>query len=126
MYSLCLQKNFSARHYLIGGDWGSENLPHEHPYRVEIRLSAKDLDEHGYLVDLAELEPILDGCIGYYKKQMLNDLPEFHEVNPSIERLAKRFHDRFLQQLGSHRFCAVEIRMWEDEMAWASYHEVFV
>jgi 6-pyruvoyltetrahydropterin/6-carboxytetrahydropterin synthase len=125
MYTLCLQKAFTARHYLIDGDWGSENQPHAHPYRVEIRLSANDLDANGYLVDLAELEPILDVCVGYYEGRLLNDLPEFHRVNPSIECLSKCFYNRFLQRLGGHGFCAVEIRIWENEMAWASYHEAF-
>lgn len=125
MHTLCLQKAFTARHYLIGGDWGRENEPHAHPYRVEIRLSGNDLDAHGYLVDLDELEPILDGCVGYYQDRLLNDLPEFHQINPSIERLARRFCERVLKRLGSHRLSAVEIRLWENEMAWASYRESF-
>jgi 6-pyruvoyltetrahydropterin/6-carboxytetrahydropterin synthase len=125
MYTLCLQKAFTARHYLIGGDWGDENQPHAHSYRVEIRLSAKDLDAHGYLVDLAELEPILERCVNHYRDRVLNDLPELRQTNPSIEHLARRFCDRFLQRLGSHRFSSVEIRLWENETAWASYEESF-
>jgi 6-pyruvoyltetrahydropterin/6-carboxytetrahydropterin synthase len=125
MYTLRLQKAFNAHHYLIGGDWGSENQPHAHPYRVEIRLTAGELDAHGYLVDLEVIEPILDACVGHYRDRLLNDLPEFLETNPSIEHLANRFCEGFLQRLGGHRFSAVEIRIWEDEMAWASYRKTF-
>jgi 6-pyruvoyltetrahydropterin/6-carboxytetrahydropterin synthase len=123
MYTLCLQRAFTARHYLIGGDWGRENQPHAHPYRVEIRLSAEGLDAHGYLVDLAELEPILDACVGHYQDQLLNDLPEFDQTNPSIEHLARRFCHRFGQRLGNLSFSAVEVRIWENDLAWASYQE---
>jgi hypothetical protein len=28
MYSLSLQRDFIASHYLVGGDWGPENDPH--------------------------------------------------------------------------------------------------
>ncbi len=125
MYTLCLQQGFTARHYLIGGDWGSENHPHSHTYRVEIRLAAHELDAHGYVADLAELELILDSCVAHYRDGLLNELPEFHEKNPSIERLANQFCERFLQRLGSHAFSTVEVRIWENEIAWASYRKSF-
>lgn len=125
MYTLCLQQGFTAGHYLIGGEWGSENHPHSHTYRVEVRLAAHELDPHGYVADLVELEPILDSCVAHYRDRLLNELPEFHEMNPSIERLARQFCERLLQGLGSHAFSTVEIRIWENEMAWASYRESF-
>jgi 6-pyruvoyltetrahydropterin/6-carboxytetrahydropterin synthase len=125
MYALTLQRNFRARHYLIGGDWGPENDPHSHDYRVEIRLRARDLDANGYLIDLDDLERFVDTCVAYYRGMLLNDSPDFDGVNPSIERFAKRFHTRFLKQIGPHRFQAVEIRIWETDEAWASYQEKF-
>jgi 6-pyruvoyltetrahydropterin/6-carboxytetrahydropterin synthase len=125
MYTLCLQKTFIARHFLFGGDWGDENRPHSHPYRVEVRMSAENLDAHGYLADLAQLDPLLDACASYYRDRLLNELPEFDQINPSLEHLAKRLCDRFLSRLGPHRFSTVEVRIWENEVAWASYQERF-
>lgn len=125
MYTLCLQQGFTARHYLIGGDWGSENQPHSHTYRVEIRMTAHELDAHGYVVDLAVLEPILDSCVAHYRDRLLNDLPELHGTNPSVERLAEQFCERFLLHLDSHAFRMVEVRIWENEMAWASFRKSF-
>ena len=123
MYTLALQRAFSARHYLIGGDWGPENDPHAHAYRVEVRLRARELDAHGYLVDLENLEQVLDACVAIYRDRLLNDLPDFDRINPSIEHFAKRFCTCFLKEFGPHRFLVVEIRIWENEMAWASYRE---
>jgi len=125
MYTLALQRSFSARHYLIGGDWGPENNPHAHQYRVEVRLSARELDEHGYLVDLDHLERILDECVASYSERVLNDLAEFDGLNPSIEHFTRLFCRRFLEHLGAHRFEAVELRIWEHEAAWASFRETF-
>lgn len=125
MYALAIHRSFTARHYLIGGDWGPENHPHEHPYRAEVRLSAGRLDAHGYLVDLEQLEQDVDACIDAYRGRLLNDLPEFKGLNPSIEHFARIVCTRLLQLLGDHRFQAVEIRIWENEDAWASYRETF-
>lgn len=125
MYTLMLKRSFIARHYLIGGDWGAENEVHSHPYRVEVRLSAEHLDQHGYLVDLEKLEGFLDACVARYQDQVLNDLPEFTEINPSIEHFSKRFFDVFMLRIKDYRFKRVEIRIWENEVAWASYREIF-
>ncbi len=47
MYTLAVQRNFIASHYLVGGDWGPENQLHSHHYRVEVILEASELDRHG-------------------------------------------------------------------------------
>jgi 6-pyruvoyltetrahydropterin/6-carboxytetrahydropterin synthase len=60
MYQLCLQRAFEARHYLIGGDWGAENEVHAHSYRLEWILEGAQLDAHGYLVDLVQVEAHLE------------------------------------------------------------------
>ncbi len=123
MYSLMLRKDFIAQHFLIGGDWGEENQLHSHAYTVEVRLSAEKLDEHGYLVDLDELEIFLNACITYFKNKILNDLPEFKGINPSIENLAFHFHKMLLSKFKQHCFAETEVRIWENDQAWASYKE---
>ncbi|MGD8252643.1 MAG: 6-carboxytetrahydropterin synthase [Desulfobacterales bacterium] len=125
MYTLVLQRDFTASHFLIGGDWGEENHPHEHPYRVEVHLHGRRLDAHGYLVDLDRLETVLEECVFRYRGRSLNALPEFQGVNPSLENFAKRFFDALFQQLGHHSLEGGEIRIWENEAAWASYREAF-
>ena len=30
MYTVSVKRDFIARHFLIGGDWGRENEPHAH------------------------------------------------------------------------------------------------
>jgi 6-pyruvoyltetrahydropterin/6-carboxytetrahydropterin synthase len=126
MYQLSLQRTFIARHYLIGGDWGAENHPHSHPYRLEIRLEASELDRHGYIVDLDQLEQVIDQLIGRYQDRLLNEMPEFDQLNPSLERFAKHICDKFLKQMELPRFRSLEVRLWENEMAWASYRKDFV
>ena len=56
MYTLAVRKDFIARHYLIGGDWGAENLPNSHHYLLELNLSGSVLDIHG--LTITHLYPI--------------------------------------------------------------------
>ncbi len=119
MYNLCFQRAFTARHALIGGDWGAENKEHAHSYRIEWELRASCLDRHGYLVDLVEVERSLDGALKRYSGACLNELPEFADVNPSLERFAKVLWDLLSASLPAGVECAV--RVWENESAWAGY-----
>ena len=125
MYTLAVGRAFKARHYLVGGDWGPENEPHDHAYRVEVRLAADDLDRHGYIVDLEKLEALLDQIAARYRNLLLNDLPEFEGLNPSIEHFSRCFFDHLVGGLGRERFAWIEVRLWETEDAWASYRERF-
>ena len=95
MYSLGMRREFSARHYLIGGDWGAENIEHAHRYRLELVLEAMNLDSHGYLVDIVEVEQHLEEVIADFAGQTLNELAAFTGLNPSIERLATVLHTAF-------------------------------
>jgi len=102
MYTLGVRRDFIARHFLIGGDWGGENFPNSHQYVLELQLAGNELDEHGYLVDIVDVEKCLDGVVGYYKEQMLNEKPEFSGLNPSIEHFARilcmAFNERIKQK----------------------------
>jgi 6-pyruvoyltetrahydropterin/6-carboxytetrahydropterin synthase len=119
VYTLSLTRTFTARHYLIGGDWGDENRPHAHPYRLDLRLEGSSLDEHGYLVDLVEVEGRLDEQVEWARDRTLNDLPEFKGLNPSLEHFARIFAGRLAGSLPSDRLTALEVRLWESDSAWA-------
>ena len=125
MYTLGLGRDFEARHFLVGGDWGPENDPHDHAYRVEVRLTSDALDPHGYIVDLDDLNTLLDRVLDYYQGRLLNDLPEFKGLNPSIEHLSRIFFRQLVEGLGRHGFTEIEVRIWETDKAWAAYRERF-
>ena len=120
-YTLSLARSFDARHFLIGGDWGDENRPHAHPYRLELRLEAAALDEHGYLVDLVEVERLLDAQVDRVRGRTLNDLPDFAGLNPSLENFARILALALAEPLRGRGLSAVEVRVWETDSAWASY-----
>ena len=125
MYSLAVQRDFIASHYLVGGDWGSENQLHAHHYKVEIVLEGDQLDEHGYLVDIVDVEIQLEKLVSYYRDQTLNDLTEFKGLNPSIEHFARIFCKAISNCIQADTLKAVAVKIWENDIAWASYRDKF-
>ena len=121
MYTLGVKRNFIARHYLIGGDWGPENLPNSHHYVLELQLKGKDLDKHGYLVDIMDVEKHLDEIVNYYKDEMLNDKPEFAGLNPSIEHFSRILATSLSERIQAGNITELKVVLWENESAWAAY-----
>ena len=121
MYTLGVRRNFIARHFLIGGDWGPENFPNSHHYVLELQLAGKELDQHGYLVDIVDVEKHLDEVVGIYKEQMLNDCPEFTGLNPSIEHFARILATSLSERIKAPNISVVKVVLWENESAWAAY-----
>ena len=58
---------------------------------------------------------------------LLNDLEFFRDRQPSVENMARFFHQRLLAALRGRRSYAVdrivhaELKIWESPQAWASY-----
>ncbi len=125
MYKLSLRRSFIARHFLFGGDWGAENYPNSHQYLLELQLEGPQLDQHGYLYDIVEVEKYISQITGYYAEKMLNDLPEFEGLNPSLENFARIICSSLAQLLKSATLAAIEVRLWENETAWAAYRVEF-
>jgi 6-pyruvoyltetrahydropterin/6-carboxytetrahydropterin synthase len=121
MYSVAVSRNFVAQHFLIGGDWGSENNWHSHHYRVEVRLDGDALDQHNYLVDIVEIEEALESLVTHYRDKTLNEMPEFDGENPSVELFAKRFATQFSERISAPNIATITATLWENDIAWASY-----
>ncbi|MDP1545890.1 MAG: 6-carboxytetrahydropterin synthase [Anaerolineales bacterium] len=121
MYTLGVRREFIARHFLIGGDWGAENFPNSHHYTLELQLEGSDLDQHGYLVDIVDVEKRLDDVVGYYKEQMLNEKPEFAGLNPSIEHFARILAATLNEKIKAKNITGLKVVLWEHENAWAAF-----
>jgi 6-pyruvoyltetrahydropterin/6-carboxytetrahydropterin synthase len=125
MYTVAVKRDFIARHYLTGGDGGDEDKPHAHHYMIEVRLEGGTLDEHGYLTDICDIETILDARIDYFRDKLLNDLPEFGGLNPSIEHFARIICQSMAADMQTQQLSAMSVKLWENESAWAQFRQSF-
>ena len=123
MYKVAVKRDFVAQHYLIGGDWGAENHLHSHHYAVELQLEGVTLDQHGYLVDIVDIEHHLNALVAYYKDHTLNDLSEFVGLNPSIEHFSRILAETLATRIQASNLSALTVLVWENEIAWASYRK---
>jgi 6-pyruvoyltetrahydropterin/6-carboxytetrahydropterin synthase len=120
MYRLAITRDFIAQHFLIGGDWGAENVRHSHHYKLQVMLRGASLDAHGYLTDIVELERALQEVTARFADKTLNDLPPFAGLNPSLERFARVLHEELCAR-PILKGLSVAVKLWENDRDWASY-----
>jgi 6-pyruvoyltetrahydropterin/6-carboxytetrahydropterin synthase len=123
MYTVAVKRDFVAQHFLIGGDWGAENDWHSHHYQVEVQLHGATLDQHGYLVDIVDINRHLEALIGRYRDKTLNELPEFKDLNPSLEHFARLFCQTLAERIQAPNLSAVAVHLWENDTTWAAYRQ---
>lgn len=121
MYTVSVKRDFIAQHYLVGGDWGAENEPHSHHYQLELQLHGDELDRHGYLVDIVDIENALDALVARYRDRSLNEQPEFEGLNPSIEHFSRILCQALDERIQARNIRAMTVKLWENEIAWAAY-----
>ena len=123
MYTIAVKRDLIASHFLVGGDWGNENERHAHHYVVEVRLEGRQLDQHGYLADICDLESVLDRQVNFYRDKTLNELPEFKDLNPSIEHFARILCQNLAAHFPTDQLDALSVKIWENDMAWAEFRK---
>ena len=123
MYQLAITRDFIARHFLVGGDWGAENQEHSHHYRAEVIVEGQHLDQHGYLIDIVALEAALLDIIGGYADRVLNQQQAFAGLNPSIEHFSRILWEA-LRDAVSLPGGRLTVKLWENDRDWAAYVSV--
>jgi 6-pyruvoyltetrahydropterin/6-carboxytetrahydropterin synthase len=121
MYRVAVQRDFFARHYLTGGDYGIENDAHSHHWVIELELEGQTLDRAGFLVDMFDLEDNLDQRVGFFEEQMLNDLELFSGVNPTPENFARILCEELASEIYAEPVSKITVKLWQDDSAWVSY-----
>jgi len=120
-YELTVSREFVAQHYLTVPDPGPEGEVHSHRFALELRFAGPELGEYGYLVDIDDVEAVVDDLEDRYRDALLNDLPEFEGLNPSVEHFARLVGDRVERHLDDATPERLTVRLWEDDVSWASH-----
>jgi 6-pyruvoyltetrahydropterin/6-carboxytetrahydropterin synthase len=124
MYTVAVRRQFIARHYLIGNDWGEENREHSHHYSLEVSLEGIKLNKYGYLMDINLVNALLDKVIIRLRDRVLNNIPEFSGLNPSIEHLAGICCRWMEDGLTNPPITAICVKIVESEDACASVRHI--
>ncbi len=120
MFTVAVRQRFQARHQLLVAS-GPEAQPHAHDYLFELVLEGPRLDPDGYLVDIDVVKGAMRALVERYAGRMLNEQPDLHGINPSLESFARVLWNGATSALAGIGLTSVRVVLWEDETAWAAY-----
>ena len=108
MYELKVISSFSAAHHLLNYEGECENQ-HGHNWKVEVYLKGD------FKVLKKELKKVLDTL----DHKDINELPEFKNISPSSEILAKYIYEQMNKIFPQ----VSKVGVWENENSCSMYYE---
>ena len=122
MFEIEIDRSFSAAHQLRGYDGDCRNL-HGHNYEVTVTVEADSLNEVGIALDFKKLKAALDQVIAPYDHHNLSELPEFKEINPTSEVLARSIYRQMSELINDGNVRVARVRIGESASSRLTYRE---
>jgi 6-pyruvoyltetrahydropterin/6-carboxytetrahydropterin synthase len=122
MYSLKICTSFASAHNLKNYQGECENL-HGHNWKVEVSVTAKELDRAGLGIDFKILKAETKTLLKTLDHKYLNDLNPFIDISPSSECIARYVFKELSTRLNNENIKVACITVWESDVACASYYE---
>ena len=107
MFKLEKSCTIEVGHYLPDHPGKCKQL-HGHSIHVTVRCAAKELNEQGMVVDFGDIKKVIE----QYDHKCLNELPQFENLPPTSEHLARIIaRELFMEGLD---FLEVEVQETEN------------
>ena len=121
MWLISTESHFSAAHQLRGypGECGGV---HGHNFKVKVTVETNELESIGVGVDFKELKLTLQKMTNKLDHKNLNELPEFKNVNPTAENIAKLIWKDLKREI-KEKVKLKEVQVWESDTNSATYME---
>ena len=121
MYVLTVKQSFDAAHLLKGYQGKCSNL-HGHTWNIEVAIAGNELNQQGMLIDFGEIKASLKNILSKYDHTFLNELPEFVELNPTAENMARIIYYKLKRELATGLGIDY-VRVWESSATSALFKE---
>lgn len=121
-YTLKIVTDFAAAHTLRHYQ-GPCGRMHGHNWKLEVEVSARQLDDTGMVVDFKDIRQAAQQLSARLDHQYLNDIEPFNKLNPTAENIAAFFFQGLSALLNDDRVRVKAITVWETERACARYSE---
>jgi 6-pyruvoyltetrahydropterin/6-carboxytetrahydropterin synthase len=122
MYKLKVETSFAAAHCLNNYQGDCENL-HGHNWKVEVTVTANELDKAGLGIDFKILKSETSALLKTLDHKYLNELPPFIEKSPSSENIARYLYHELANKFNNDNVKLEMVTVWESDFASASYYE---
>ncbi len=122
MYELETSRVISCAHRLAGYNGECCNL-HGHNYRITVVLRAEKLDRIGIAFDFRKLKQVTDDAMAGYDHACLNDLPDFKDLNPTSENIARVLYQKMAPGINDGNVRLYIVKVAESDSSSACYME---
>ena len=122
MYELKVVTSFAAAHNLNNYQGECENL-HGHNWRVEVSVTASELDRAGLCIDFKILKAQTKELLNTLDHKYLNELSCFNGESPSSENISRYIYHELSATLNDGNVKVYKVTVWESDFACASYYE---
>ena len=121
-YTLKILTDFASAHTLRDYPGACARM-HGHNWKVEVEVSARQLDAIGMGVDFRVIKQATRDVAERLDHRYLNELEPFTQVNPTAENIAAYFHRELSANLNNDRVQVQAVTLWETERACVRYVE---
>ena len=121
-YRMKIVTDFAAAHLLRGYPGICSRL-HGHNWKVDVEVSATELDEIGMGMDFRDIKAATNELIGALDHRNLNDIPPFDEINPTAENISAYIFKGLSKELNNERVSIHAVTIWETDRACVTYSE---
>ena len=122
LYKVSVKLNFAAAHKLHGYEGPCENL-HGHNWKVDVSVTALELDNSGLGIDFKLLKSETKTLLKTLDHKYLNELEPFKTISPSSENIARYIFQELSRRLNNDNIKVESITVWESDFACARYYE---
>jgi 6-pyruvoyltetrahydropterin/6-carboxytetrahydropterin synthase len=122
MYRLKISSNFASAHNLMHYQGECENL-HGHNWKVDVSVTAKQLDKAGLGIDFKILKAETKTLLKTLDHKYLNELEPFKKISPSSENIAYFLYNQLSSKLNNDNIKVESVTVWESDVACATYYE---
>lgn len=121
-YTLKVVSDFAAAHSLRDYPGDCRRL-HGHNWKVEVEVTATQLDEVGMAVDFKVIKAVTKRVTDELDHRYLNEVAPFDTLNPTAENMAAHLYRRIGAELNDERVRVCAVTLWETERACVRYTE---
>ncbi|MCW8900394.1 MAG: 6-carboxytetrahydropterin synthase QueD [Gammaproteobacteria bacterium] len=121
-YTMKILLDFAAAHYLRNYE-GACNRLHGHNWKVEVQVTATQLDDVGMGMDFKVIKDATRELIEKLDHYNLNDIPPFDKINPTAENISAYLYNELSAMLNADGVMVSSVTLWETDRACVTYSE---
>jgi 6-pyruvoyltetrahydropterin/6-carboxytetrahydropterin synthase len=122
VFEIYVKDHFSAAHSLRGYQGDCARI-HGHNWIVEVYVRCRKLDEIGIGIDFRNIKLVVSEILQGLDHFNLNELPNFENLNPTSENIAKFLYKELSRRLNTEVVKVSRVKVSETPGAGAFYWE---